>query len=96
MKTILISTASALALAGAAFATPFEEVDQDGSGTISLEELQAVAPEATADELAVYDWDGDGELDRDEYEAWLADAESDDADDLDEEPVEEPVEAEPF
>jgi hypothetical protein len=70
MKKFLISTVSAVAFAGAAMATPFEEVDVDGDGEVSLEELQAVDPNVTEAEFTLYDTDLSGALDEEQYDAW--------------------------
>lgn len=95
MKKFLISTVSAVAFAGAAMATPFEDVDTDGDGNISLEELQAVDPNVTEAEFTLYDTDLSGDLDEEQYEAWrvATQGEGEAVDPMAEEPAyEEPTE----
>jgi hypothetical protein len=73
MKTTLTTAAAAgLLLGGAALAAEFSEVDADQSGLLSLEEVQAVAPDVTADEFSSYDGDANGGLDEDEFAIWEA------------------------
>jgi hypothetical protein len=53
---------------------PFSEVDADGDGKLSTEELRAALADAGADNdvdemMAGFDADGDGQLDEDEYAA---------------------------
>ncbi|KAA9005007.1 EF-hand domain-containing protein [Histidinibacterium aquaticum] len=50
-----------------------EEVDTDGDGMASLEELQIVYPELTEDEFATLDANSDGMLDADEMTAGIDD-----------------------
>lgn len=70
---ILAASAFALSAAGAANAqqVDFASLDTDGSGGLSLAEVQAVAPGATAEDFARYDTDGSGELSESEFNAWL-------------------------
>lgn len=73
MKTTLTTVAVAgLLLGGAAFAAEFSDVDADQSGLLSLEEVQAVAPDVTEDEFTSYDGDANGGLDEGEFEIWEA------------------------
>jgi hypothetical protein len=95
MKKFLISTVSAVAFAGAAMATPFEDVDIDGDGEVSLEELQAVDPNVTEAEFTLYDTDLSGGLDQEQYDSWrvATQGEGEALDPMAEEPVyEEPTE----
>jgi len=96
MKTFLISGVSALALAGTAFAAPFEDADADGDGVVSLSEVQAIDSATSEAEFTLYDVDLDGGLDEDEYATWrvatqgedeAADDAGDDADTDSEEPM---------
>ena len=48
----------------------FSALDLDGSGGLSLSEVQAAASETTAEEFAEFDEDGSGELSEIEYAAW--------------------------
>lgn len=50
----------------------FADVDADGSGGLSLAEVQAVAPSATQEQFTAYDTDGSGELSEAEFAAWLS------------------------
>ncbi|MBB5517594.1 EF-hand domain-containing protein [Amphiplicatus metriothermophilus] len=61
-------------LAGAAHAqgTDFPALDRDGSGGLSLQEVQAAIPDATEEDFAKYDADGSGELSEAEFSAWVA------------------------
>jgi len=70
MKTFLISGVSALALAGTAFATPFEDADTNDDGSVSLSEVQAIDPATSEAEFTLYDVDLDGELNEEEYATW--------------------------
>jgi hypothetical protein len=47
------------------------DVDADGNGTFSIEELQAAFPELTAETFAAIDADASGEADADEIKAAL-------------------------
>lgn len=70
MKKILITAAAltTFATASAFAATPaFEEVDANGNGTISFEELAVVMPDTSPSQFASADMDGSGELSADEY-----------------------------
>jgi Ca2+-binding EF-hand superfamily protein len=70
MKKILITAAalSTFAVASAFAAAPaFEEVDANGNGTISFEELAVVMPDTSQTQFAAADLDGSGELSADEY-----------------------------
>ncbi|NIZ14342.1 EF-hand domain-containing protein [Phaeobacter sp. HF9A] len=71
MKSFALTTAAIAALAaGPALAAGFAaEVDADGSGTLSLEELQVAYPALTADTFAMIDVNADGEADAEEIAA---------------------------
>lgn len=84
MKTLFTAAAAAALTAGAAFAQEadaeitFEALDTDMNGVLSLEEVQAAAPDVTAEAFAEYDEDGDEALNEDEFDAWVdAQAEAD-------------------
>ncbi len=66
-KTLLITAAAALGLAGGALAAEFSEVDADADGLVSLEEAQEIMPSITQDEFSTYDGDADGALNEDEF-----------------------------
>lgn len=70
MKKILITAAVLTTFAAApalAAAPAFSEVDADGNGTISFEELAVVMPDTSQSQFAAADMDGSGELSADEY-----------------------------
>ena len=48
----------------------FSQLDVDGSGELSLKEIQAVVPQATKSEFSQYDADGSGELSASEFSEW--------------------------
>lgn len=65
-KTLMTLTALAtLSLPALAM----QSVDADADGQVTLEELQAVHAEITAESFAALDVNGDGLLDADEYAA---------------------------
>ncbi len=73
-RTIAAAAAFTLA-ASAAFAgegMDFTTLDADKSGALSLAEVQAAAPDASADDFASYDADKSGDLSAAEYAAWQA------------------------
>lgn len=65
------SVVTALAVLGLTTAVAFaqEVQDTDGNGTYSLEELQAVYPDLTAEGFGLIDANGDGAVDADELAA---------------------------
>jgi len=72
-KTVLIASVAAFGLAAPVFAqdvTAFESADTDMSGGVTLEEVQAIAPDVTSDGFDAYDADADGALNQDEFETW--------------------------
>lgn len=71
---ILIASGAALFAAGGAQAqgVDFASLDTDGSGGLSLAEMQVAVPTATQEEFARYDADGSGELSEAEFGAWVA------------------------
>ncbi|MBF9030669.1 EF-hand domain-containing protein [Rhodobacterales bacterium HKCCE3408] len=52
-----------------AHAGVLEQLDTDGNGTVSLEELQAAMPDMTEETFVSMDTNGDGSLDLDEIGA---------------------------
>ena len=52
----------------------FSVLDTDGSGGVSLSELQAAGANVTEETFALYDTDGSGELSAEEYAAWAGGA----------------------
>lgn len=74
-KIIAISTLAALFAAPAALAGEqmgFADVDANSDGYLSLEEVQAVKADATAEGFAEVDTDGDAQISEAEYDAWKA------------------------
>lgn len=71
-RTLIFASIAGLGLASAAAAAQFDEVDADGDGLVSLAELQAAAPDATAEDFATYDYDSDGGLNESEFAVWSA------------------------
>ncbi|GIT92853.1 hypothetical protein JANAI62_33110 [Jannaschia pagri] len=67
MKTILTTAAITLAFAAPTWAQM--AMDTDGDGNVSMEELQAAYPDATADTFAAIDTDADGVLNETEVQA---------------------------
>ena len=73
MTAALAMTASA-ACAQDSSSGGFSVLDTDGSGGVSLSELQAAGATITEETFALYDTDGSGELSADEYAAWAGGA----------------------
>ncbi len=69
---ILTAAAALSIIAGAAYAADFDALDTDGSGGLSIAEVQAAAPNVSTEEFAAYDADGSGELSRGEFDQWKA------------------------
>ena len=67
MKPILLSAIVAAGLASPSWAAT--EIDADGDGMLSLEEVQAVYPDVTEEQFTEMDVNGDGALDDDEVTA---------------------------
>ena len=68
-KFSALIAALALSASPALAQDAFTSADTDGSGTLSLAEIQAVMPDMTAETMAEFDTDGDGELSADEFAA---------------------------
>ena len=69
MKTtpiLALAAAGLLAATGAAFA---HEMDGDGDGNYTLEEIRSDFPDLTEEQYATLDLNGDGIVDADEIEA---------------------------
>ncbi|PIE15778.1 MAG: hypothetical protein CSA68_05105 [Rhodobacterales bacterium] len=70
MKKIAIQTAAILAMGLSATAMSAQsEVDADGDGLLSYNELLAVHPDMTEETFAAIDANGDGAVDADELKA---------------------------
>lgn len=66
--TVLIAS-GVIASAGAAYAASFADLDADGDGVITQEELAAAYPEVGEDAMAAVDANGDGQISEDEHAA---------------------------
>lgn len=67
MKTLLTTAATLALLTAPAWAQA--GLDADGDGNVTMDELQAAFPEATADQFAAMDTDADGVLNAEEVAA---------------------------
>ncbi|SEP12700.1 EF hand [Salinihabitans flavidus] len=67
--TSTIVTLGALMIPALAVAQSVSEMDTDGDGTVSFEEVQAAYPEMTEEDFENLDTNGDGALDDAEVEA---------------------------
>lgn len=67
MKTILLTLMIGLGFALPAFAAT--EIDANGDGMLTVEEVQAAFPEITAENFSAMDVNADGALDADEVTA---------------------------
>ncbi len=70
--TVLIAS-GVIASAGAAYAASFADLDADGDGVITQEELAAAYPEVGEDAMAAVDANGDGQISEDEHTAAVED-----------------------
>lgn len=61
MKTMFLTTAIALGLSTAAWAAT--ELDANGDGMLTLDEVQAMYPDVTAETFSAMDVNADGALD---------------------------------
>jgi hypothetical protein len=73
MKRHQIAAIACLAAAIAGSTALAQEIDADGDGSYSMEELLVVFPTLTSDAFMSADTDGDGALDPDELAAAQAD-----------------------
>ncbi|MDI3335836.1 EF-hand domain-containing protein [Defluviimonas aestuarii] len=69
MKKLAFTLAFGLATTGMVFAQSMTELDADGSGALSLEELQVIYPSATEDTFVTIDANADGAVDEAELTA---------------------------
>lgn len=67
MKTILMSAVAAVALTAPAWAQA--DLDANGDGMVTLDEVQAVNPDITAEDFSAMDTDSDGVLSPEEVSA---------------------------
>ncbi len=86
MKTMLATSLfAAAALGGAALAddhdVKFDDVDANGDGRLSLQEVQDAASGVTEATFNEYDADDNGFLNRSEFDAWKEDRMSEDDED---------------
>ncbi len=68
-KTILGLATAALLIPAASFAATFAEIDADGDGSVTVEEVTAAMPDADAAAIAALDADGDGMISEEEFAA---------------------------
>ena len=66
----LITIIGFTASAACADDSDFAVIDADGSGSLSLTEVQTAAPQVTAEEFITYDADSSGELSAEEFSVW--------------------------
>lgn len=71
LKTLSAASITTLLALPVLASTITEEVDADGNGTLSLQEMQVAYPDMTADAFGLIDINGDGEADADEIKAAL-------------------------
>jgi opacity protein-like surface antigen len=69
MKKLLIAAAALAATSSLALAADFAEVDADGSGAISMEEVKAAMPDMSDEAFQTADADGSGDLSPEEFAA---------------------------
>lgn len=69
MKTIFATTATLLALAAPTWAASVSDLDANGDGMVTIEEVQVVNPDITAEEFAAMDANADGSLSDEELSA---------------------------
>ncbi|RDE10307.1 EF-hand domain-containing protein [Pelagibacterium lacus] len=73
-----LATLIGLSFAGGALAQDldFATLDADGSGALTLEELQVAIPDLTAESFAMLDTDANGEISEEEFAALSAGGEA--------------------
>ncbi|MEM9550076.1 MAG: hypothetical protein AAGA05_02805 [Pseudomonadota bacterium] len=69
MRSIFLTLASAAFLTGPIMAFAQTELDTNGDGVLTLDEVQAAFPEITVENFAAMDVNADGALDGDEIVA---------------------------
>ncbi len=70
MKKLILALSLSTFAASAAFAqATFEEIDQDASGSVTLEEANTAGIPWTEEQFTLADKNGDGALDADEFAA---------------------------
>ncbi len=69
MKTLALTLALGLTTTGMALAQGLSDMDADGTGNLSLPELQAVSPALTEEGFTAIDANGDGAVDEAELAA---------------------------
>ena len=68
-KLAVLIASGVIASAGVAYAASFEEVDANGDGMITPDELAAAYPDAGEDAVAAIDADSDGQISEEEHTA---------------------------
>ncbi|WP_347313304.1 EF-hand domain-containing protein [Defluviimonas sp. SAOS-178_SWC] len=69
MKKLALTLALGLATTGMAFAQGISDMDADGTGNLSMSELQAVYPNLTEEGFTAIDTNADGAVDEAELAA---------------------------
>ena len=69
MKNAIFATLAATALTLPQLAVAEAQIDADGDGQLSVEELRAVYPEVSEDMFKALDTDADGQLNEEEFAA---------------------------
>lgn len=69
MRLTAISCAVIALTAGAAFAQNFTEIDSDGDGKLTIEEVRQLYPNVKQEGFDMVDTNGDGAVDEAEYDA---------------------------
>ena len=64
-----LAAVAALITPALAMSTSAQEIDANGDGLLTIEEVQAVNPDVTAEGFSAMDMNGDGVLDADEVKA---------------------------
>lgn len=68
-KKFLGVAAGALLIPAASFALTFAEIDTDGDGSATIEEVTAALPDASPEAVTALDADGDGAISEMEFDA---------------------------
>lgn len=64
-----LAAVAALITPALAMSTSAQEIDANGDGLLTIEEVQAVNPDVTAESFSAMDMNADGALDADEVKA---------------------------
>ncbi len=69
-KLMLAVVLSAFAMPAFAQMPPFDVIDTDGNGTVSVEEAKAAMPDMSDDDWKKADADGNGSISKQEMDRW--------------------------